>query len=101
MPVILGLLATFGRWLLAGLVAYAPLFIVKILSTFGLAFVAHKFVAQPLLALIQSNLSGVPAFAIQCIGAMGGDQAVTIILSAYAVSAASRMSLGKKSVPAP
>jgi peptidoglycan/LPS O-acetylase OafA/YrhL len=99
MPIILDLLATFGAWLLRGLVAYVPVLLLKLFATFGLAWVTHKFVAAPLLSLIQSNLNGVPAFALQCIGAMGGDSAITIILSAYAISAASRMSLGKATAP--
>lgn len=101
MPILLGLLRTAFGWLLRGLVAYMPLFVIKILSVFGLAWATNEFVTGPVLSIIQSSLAGVPALMVECFAAMGIDKAITIMLSAHTVAAAGRLALRRRTAATP
>lgn len=101
MPILLGVLRSALGWLLRGLVAYVPLFIIKALSVFGLAFVANEFVVGPILNVIQSSLAAAPAFVLECLGAMGFDKAITIMLSAHVVAMSGRLALRRRQGPTP
>lgn len=92
-----GFLRRYAVWFIAGLSSYVPQFIGKALATLGVSYGAYHFGVTPLLSTIQQSLNGVPAFALQAFSAMGGDQAITIILSAVGISAGSRVVFRKTS----
>lgn len=101
MPIIAGILRSALAWMLRGLAAYVPIFIIKALSVFGLAFVANEFIVGPILGVIQSSLAGAPAFMLECLAAMGFDKAITIMLSAHVVAMSGRLALRRRAAAAP
>lgn len=80
----LALTAALGN-LIKGSIAY---WAVSLLAGFGLHLVAQKFAVEPALAEIQSNMTGLGSTAVAWFAYLRIDQAITIVLSAYAASAA-------------
>lgn len=75
--------------------AKTGLFVGKILSALGLAFVADKFIYDPLIQQAQAYWSAVPAMAATWVHALGIDTAVSLVLSAYGLRNASRIFVRK------
>jgi len=97
MPAFAALLAWVARYGLVLLIENIGSLIVKGLLAFNVGFVTYKWVTTPIVGYIMSSLSGAPAKALDALRAVAFDQAVTIILSAYAVRAALDIKLTKKS----
>lgn len=70
----------------------------KVLGTFGLSLVTFSSVLPNLKAFITSQLSGMPAEAMDFLGAIGLGQAMSMILSALTVRMAWKVFIVPKSV---
>lgn len=81
------------QWLLGGLGWALTSWVGKLVTTIGLSFVISSFVMPDWKAQISSNMTG-PAFILAMAGFFKVDRAITIILSAYATKAASKMISG-------
>lgn len=89
MPVVAAVLLWVGRVLLAH-------FILRILVGAGLSFVTYKITVQPALDAVRELVMGMPAVALDWIGYMFVDKALTVVCSAVAIRAVLRsMSLVK------
>lgn len=67
--------------------------VLQILLFFGIQFVSSKFVAGPIKAGLSAAFGGVTSDVLAWIGFLNVDTALTIILSAYASSAATGFTL--------
>ncbi|MFK2904960.1 DUF2523 domain-containing protein [Dyella ginsengisoli] len=87
-------------WLLGALETTIGSIIVSALLSLGLGFTTYKFTVEPLKNFILSQSSGLGATAVNILGFLGLDQAITMILSAiaarYAVSGARAVLTRKK-----
>lgn len=81
------------QWLLGGLGWALTSWAGKLLTTLGLSFVISTFVMPDWKGMISSNMTG-PAFILAMAGFFKVDRAITIVLSAYATKAASKMVSG-------
>ena len=89
MPAIAVILLWVGR-------ALAAHFILRILVGAGLSLVAYKIAVEPAVAAVRSLVMGMPLVALDWIGYMFVDKALTVITSAYLIRASLRsMSLVK------
>lgn len=75
------------------LLQYAGPIVVQCLAFLGLSLVVSEYAMPNMLALLASQLQGAPPVFLQALGYVGADQAISIILSAYIVSAASKIRL--------
>lgn len=87
-------------WLLGALESAAGSIVISALVSMGLGFTTYTFTVEPLKAFILQQSSGLGATAVNILGFLGLDQAITIILSAiaarYAVSGARAVLTRKK-----
>ena len=93
-PMLLNVLGHFFKKLrlaAAGLVG-------QVLSTFGLTMVSFNSVLPQLKSLLASQIAGLPGWAVNLIGALGLDVAMTIIVSALSVRMAWKVWIIPKSV---
>ncbi|WP_374606646.1 DUF2523 family protein [Thermomonas sp.] len=90
-PLLQGL-SGFVQWIAESKV---KLFVGKILGALGLAFVADKFIYDPMIQQAQQYWSMVPAMAATWVHALGIDTAVSLVLSAYGLRNASRIFMRK------
>ena len=86
--------ATLGA-LFRGLTAWAlkwggPI-IVNILAFIGLSLVTQEFAMGPMISALSNSMAGAPAVFVQVFAYVGGDVAMSMILSAYTVRAAGRL----------
>lgn len=98
--VIWAILSAFFRRAAVWALAYIVPLLVKGLLAFGLSFVSYKLAVGPFVHMIQSALSGVSAIVVDSLAGLNFDKAVTIILSAHAVRASSRLVL-QRATPSP
>lgn len=84
--------------LLGGLKMAAAGIVGKILSTFGLSLVTFKGILPSLKAFILQFISGMPADALQFLGAIGLGQAISMVFSALTVRLAWKVFLVPKAV---
>lgn len=99
MPALVALLVNLLRTML---MVKAGVIIAKVLLFFGLAITVHKFAVDPLLDQVRAIVGGGPvgslgATVLAWAGVLKLDQAVTMVLSAYAAAAvirSSRVALG-------
>lgn len=70
----------------------------RVLATFGLSLVTFKGVLPSLKALMLQFVSGMPADALQFLGAIGLGQAISMVFSALSVRLAWKVFLVPKSV---
>ena len=75
---------------------YLPGIVGRVLLALGIGFATHAFAVGPMLALLQSYVSGMPAVLVQTFSAIGLDKVCTMLFSAYAARAASRLLLVKR-----
>lgn len=81
----------------AGLKKIAPELVIKILSAIGLTMATNKYVLPEMQSYISHYATGMTAEASNFLGAIGLGQAISMVLSAYTVSATTRVFLSKKS----
>lgn len=84
--------------LLAGLRDMAAGIFGKVLATFGLSIVTFQGVLPALKAFVMQFVSGLPAQAVQLLGAIGIGIAMSMILSALTVRMAWRIFIVPRSV---
>lgn len=63
------------------------------LAFFGLAMVTQDYALGPLVSELSARMSGAPSTFVEVFAYVGGDKAITYILSAYIVRAAGRIFL--------
>lgn len=84
-----------GMWIISMLGTYGGNIVARVMVALGLGYVTYNFSVQPLRQLMIDQLSSMPAQAIQIVGFLGIDKAITIVLSAvvakYAVSGVKRL----------
>lgn len=73
--------------------AYAGPLVVQALVFLGLSIASQEYVIGPMVADLGASLNGAPEFFVQTVAYVGADQAMTMILSAYAARAAGRLVL--------
>lgn len=76
-----------GQWILSAMVAL------------GISFTVSQFAIDPILTQIRNSASGISGEALDWIRVFRIDQYITIILSAYAVSAGKRVLLARRATP--
>ena len=91
--VIEALVAAFSRIMSTRIGAW----IVQALLFFGIQIAANKLLVAPIKTGIASAFGGLPAEIIAWLGYLNVDRALTIIISAYATTSATRVFLTKKS----
>lgn len=87
-------LAGFGDWIVR---AKTGLWVGKVMSALGLGFVAQELIYEPLIEQAQMYWSAIPAGAAAWVHALGIDQGVSLVLSAYGIKGASKIFLRKMS----
>lgn len=92
MPVVVG-------WIVWGIGAALVSWVVRVILAFGLAVVTTTVALPPLKDWLMGYVSGMPADVVHLFGYMGVDRGLSLILSALAVAAASRVSVRNKSGP--
>lgn len=90
MPALIALLMQALTWLVS---TYAGQWVLKILVSLGVGITVQKVAMPELLGFVQQQLSSLDPFYIQAFGAMGGDVAITMILSAIAARVTGKMAL--------
>lgn len=73
--------------------------LVSALAFLGLSFATQHYAVGPLRNLIASILGGAGEDAVHWLAFLNVDKAITIILSAHAVSAVGRLALRRKVMP--
>lgn len=71
-------------WIGEMLEKYAGAIVIQALLSLGLSWVTYKFSVTPIKNYIVAHTAGMPRYALEVLGFLGVDKAVTIILSAYA-----------------
>lgn len=84
--------------LLAGLRDIAAGIVGKVFATFGLSLVTFNGILPSLQSFVQGYVSGLPASALQLLGALGVGTAMSMILSALTVRMAWKVFIVPKSV---
>lgn len=85
-------LGGFADWLVR---AKTALWVGKVMSALGLGFAAQQFIYDPLIQQAQQYWSAIPASAAAWVHALGIDQGVSLVLSAYGIRGASRIFMRK------
>lgn len=91
-----GLAAVLGtviRWVL---LAHGAAIVARILGTLGLALFTYNFVVEPVLEQLRTAVGSLPAEVLVWISALGLDKVVSILASAYLISAARSVFLGRR-----
>lgn len=89
-------LGGFFDWLVR---AKTALWVGKVMTALGLGFAAQQFIYDPLIQQAQAYWSAIPAAAAAWVHALGIDQGVSLVLSAYGIKGASRIFLRKLEQP--
>lgn len=76
--------------------ARAAVWIGKILSAFGLGFVAQEFLYEPLIDQAVQYWQAVPSLVARWIHALGIDTGVSIVFSAYGIKGVERIFLSRR-----
>lgn len=92
-PLLQGL-GGFMDWLVR---AKTKLWVGKVMAALGLGFVAQELIYDPLIEQAQNYWSQIPAGAAAWVHALGIDQGVSLILSAYGIKGASKIFMRKMS----
>lgn len=77
-----------AQWILAGLAWALTSAVGKIMTTLGLAFVVSEFVVPDWIDWLSGLAGGTPAFVLDMLGMFRVDDAITVIMSALGVRAA-------------
>lgn len=85
-----------GKWFIFLLFTYAEGLIKKILGVLGIAFVVNKFLVPELRPWIVEKFLGLDPKWSAFVGLVKLDQAITVLLSAIAIAAASKMSVERR-----
>lgn len=88
MPAIIALLSRMLVWLVS---TYAGQWILKTLLALGIGVVSHTVATPALMSFIQNKSSGLSLFLFQAFGAIGGDVAFSMIISATVAAVAGSM----------
>lgn len=88
MPAIVALLGRMLLWLVS---TYAGQWVLKILVALGITVTTTKVALPALLSVVKSYASGMTSQLYQAFGAIGGDVAITMILSAVVASVTGKM----------
>jgi hypothetical protein len=88
MPAVVALLVTLLRVML---MAKIGAFVVKLLAFFGFTWATNKFAIDPAMDFIRTHMNAHPAgefaaWAFQWLGVLRVDQAISMLLSAYAAA---------------
>lgn len=76
--------------------ARAAIWIGKIMTAFGLGFVAQQFLYDPLIDQAVQYWQAVPSLVARWIHALGIDTGVSIVLSAYGIRGVERVFLSRR-----
>lgn len=87
------LLQQLGRWFV---ISQAGRFLAKMMIFAGIGFATKEAIIDPVIDQAVSAWGGIPATLAAWVGAFGFDKWISIVLSAYAASAISRVILVKK-----
>lgn len=79
MPALFALLGRMLVWLVS---TYAGQWVLKCLLALGVGVVTHTVATPALMSFLQSKASGLSMFLFQVFGAIGGDVAFSMIISA-------------------
>lgn len=93
MPFLLPLLEVCGAFLSRLFFSRVGQWVLTALLFLGIQFGSQKFVVEPLRAAIQSSFSGLDSQSLAWMAYLNVDRAITIVLSAFASAAGSRMVL--------
>lgn len=85
-----------AKWLISGFSWAVGSGLGQFMASLGLAFVVYEFAVESFLAQMAQHWAGLPAFAAQMLGWFKVDKAMTVILSAYAVSASAGLISGMR-----
>jgi hypothetical protein len=77
-------------WLVGGSIAQ---WAAKALLGIGIGFAVKKFALPALMAFIKSHTSGMSQFLFDTFGAVGGDVAMTMIISAYVAAVSGNVAI--------
>lgn len=87
-PLVAGpLLAGVGALLSRLMMAKAAFWVAKIVAMLGIAFVVDEFAVEPLIDVAINHWNALPSEIGVWIGALGVDDAVSILFSAYTIRA--------------
>lgn len=86
-----GIFAGLGRMLTWLVSTYAGQWIIKALFALGIGVVTHTVATPALMSFVQGKASGLSSFLFQCFGAIGGDVAFSMIISATVASVTGKM----------
>ena len=89
------LFAALARWIVLLLASFGPRIVATLLFAFGVNLVVQHFVMPDVTGAINSRMSGVPQVALQVLTALHVQNAITIILSAIAITMTGRVALRK------
>ena len=84
-------LRAFFMMFVSTLMKYGGQILAKVLIWFGLSFVTYRLGVTELGGLVRQNMAGLPPVALDVIAICQVDKAITMLLSAYAVRAASNI----------
>lgn len=85
-----------GAWVMFFVLSYADSLVKKVLGLLGISFVVNKWVTPQLRQWIVERFLGLDPKWSAFVGIVKLDQAITILLSAIAIAAASRMAVERR-----
>lgn len=85
------------KWLFYGFLFYADKLVGKIMMLLGVSFVVNKFVTPSLTSFFLGKFAGLNPVMLAFVGMLRLDQAITVIMSAAAIAAASSMRAARRS----
>ncbi|WP_147675703.1 DUF2523 family protein [Xanthomonas massiliensis] len=86
-----------GKWIIFYLMVYGGGIVAKIIKFLGLSFVVNKWVTPTLTNWFAGKFAGLDATWIVYIKMVKLDSAITVVLSAIAIAAASNVAAAKRS----
>lgn len=86
-----------SRILVGYAVVKAGVFVLKVLTFFGIAFATNEYLVEPLMDLVSGRWGAMPGNISQWMGILNLDKCVSVIASAYTIAAAQRVFLAKAS----
>ncbi|MFC4729263.1 DUF2523 family protein [Coralloluteibacterium thermophilus] len=89
------ILAAIWPALLAFLTKYLPSLVGQVLLAFGVGLAVHTFAMPAFMNLVRSYTSGMSAWTLNQLGALGVDVCITMVFSAMTAAAAKRVVLSK------
>lgn len=91
-PFVAGIMAALSRLFSTNV----GVWIATALGALGLSLVTHEVAMGPIMDMVRSSASGVPADLAQWLGVLQIDRYITIVLSAYTAGAVKRAFLVRK-----